>query len=78
MFEVPSPSSSIPEIDDLPIALRPGKHTCNQHPIAHFLSYNRVAPCLHSFAYTLSFIYIPSSYKQTLSSSRWKDTMDEE
>jgi hypothetical protein len=78
LSEVPIPSSSIPETDDLPIALRRGKRTCTQHPIAHFLSYNRASPCLHSFACTLSFISIPSSYKQALSSSRWKHAIDEE
>ncbi|GMY17567.1 Retrovirus-related Pol polyprotein from transposon RE2, partial [Fagus crenata] len=69
LSEVPAPPSSIPETDDLPIALRRSKRTCTQHPIAHFLSYNCVSPCLHSFACTLSSISIPSSYKQALSSS---------
>jgi hypothetical protein len=78
LSEVPAPSSSIPETDDLPIALRRGKRTCTQHPIAHFLSYNRVSPCLHSFTCILSSISIPSSYKQALSSSGWKRAMDEE
>ena len=78
LSKVPAPSSSILKTDDLPIALRRGKRTCTQHPIAHFLSYNRVSPCLHSFACTLSSISIPSSYKQALSSSRWKHAMDEE
>jgi hypothetical protein len=78
LSKVPAPSSSIPETNDLPLALQRGKRTCTQHPIAHFLSYNRVSPCLHSFACTLSFISIPSSYKQALSSSGWKHAMDEE
>uniref|UniRef100_A0A2N9ILA7 GAG-pre-integrase domain-containing protein n=1 Tax=Fagus sylvatica TaxID=28930 RepID=A0A2N9ILA7_FAGSY len=47
-LQVPTPSSSIPKTDDLPIALRRGRCTCTQHPIAHFMSYNRVSPCLHS------------------------------
>jgi hypothetical protein len=78
LSEVPALSSSLPKTDDLPIALRRGKHTCTQHPIAHFLSYNHVSPCLHSFACTMSSISIPSSYKQALSSSGWKHAMDEE
>ena len=61
--EVPAPSSSLPKTDDLPIALRRGKRTCTQHPIAHFLSYHRVSSCLHSFTCTMSSISIPSSYK---------------
>jgi hypothetical protein len=78
LSEVPAPSSSIPKTDDLLIALRRGKRTCTQQPIAHFLSYNHVSPCLHSFACILSSISIPSSYKQALSSSGWKHAMDKE
>ena len=43
-----------------------------------FFSYNHVSPCLHSFACTMPSISIPSSYKQTLSSSRYKHIMDKE
>jgi hypothetical protein len=78
LSEVPAPSSSIPETDDLPIALRRGKRTCTQHPVVHFLSYNRVSSYLHSFACILSSISIPSSYKQALSSFGWKHAMEEE
>uniref|UniRef100_A0A2N9EWV2 Integrase catalytic domain-containing protein n=1 Tax=Fagus sylvatica TaxID=28930 RepID=A0A2N9EWV2_FAGSY len=78
LSEVLAPLSSLPKTDDLPIALRKGKRTCTQHPIAHFLSYNHVSPCLHSFACTMSSISIPSSYKQDSSSSGWKHAMDEE
>jgi len=32
---LPARSSSPSSTDDLPIALRQGKHNCTQHPIAH-------------------------------------------
>lgn len=67
-----------PNLDDLPIALRRGKRTCTQHPIANFVSYTHLSPCLHFFACALSCISIPSSYKQALSLSGWKLAMDEE
>lgn len=69
------PPSSL-RTDDLPITLRRSTRTCTQHPIAHFLSYNRLSPCLQSFACSLSFISVPSSYKQALSSSSWKQAID--
>lgn len=65
-FEVPAPSSSPLNTDDLPIALWWGKHTCTQHPTACFVSYDRISSCLHLFACALSSISIPSSYKQAL------------
>ena len=41
-FEVPAPFVPILETDDLPIALRQGKCTCTQNPIANFVSYHCV------------------------------------
>ena len=38
-----------------------------QHSIAHILSYNNVAPCLRSFACTMSFIFIPLSMYEEMS-----------
>lgn len=84
----PAPSSSPSEVpasplapadpDNLPIALRRGKRSCTQHPIAKFVCYDHISPCFHSFACTLSSISIPSSYKQAMSISGWKHAMDEE
>lgn len=46
-------SSCTSASDDLPIALRKGSRTRTQHPIANFVSYDRLSPHLHSFACTL-------------------------
>lgn len=77
-FEVPAPSSSALNTDDLPIALGRGMRTCTQHLIVRCVSYDRISSCLHSFACALSSISIPSSYKKALASSGSKHVMDEE
>ena len=66
--ETPVPHADMPS-DDLPIALRKGKQTCTQHPIANFVSYDRLSPSLHSFACSLSSISIPRFHQQAMSIS---------
>lgn len=73
----PVPSADMPS-NDPPIAINKGKCTCTQHPIANFVPYDHLSLGLHSFAFSLSSIFIPRFFQQAISISGWKHVMDEE
>ena len=62
----------------LPIALRKGIHTCTQHPISHFVSYDRLSPSFHAFALLVASESIPRSHVEAAQLREWKVAMDHE
>ena len=66
-MEGPSPQPSIPSSDfDIPIALCEGKRFCTDHPISHFVSYDRLTPFFRQFALSLSSVSLPRSYEEAV------------
>ena len=65
-------------LDDLhlPISLQKGTHACNQHPIAHFFSYECLSPTYRTFALFVSFESLPQTYHEALQVLEWKVAMD--
>ena len=64
----PAPVPLLP--DDLPFAIRNGtRSTCNPHPVYKFLSYHRLFLPYFAFVFTLSFVSIPTSTSEALSSN---------
>ena len=60
----------------LPIALRKGTRACTQHPIAHFISYERLSPTYRTFALVVSSESLPHTYHEALRVPEWKVAMD--
>ena len=75
---VPTTTPHDPPLDDLhlPIALRKGTHACTQHPIAHFVSYERLSPTYRTFALVMSSESLPHTYHEALQVPEWKAAMD--
>ena len=67
-----SPTSALPLVDNLPIALRKGnRSTSNPHPIYNILSY-------HLFVSTISSVSLPKNTIEALSHPGWRQTMVDE
>ena len=64
----PTTTPHDPPLDDLhvSIALRKGSRACTQHPIAHFVSYERLSPIYHTFALAVSSESLPHTYHEAL------------
>ena len=76
----PTPTASTLDLvsnDDLPIALRKGKHQC-VHPIFSFCSYNRLSSHSCSFIVSLDSISLPKTVREALSHLGWSNAMVEE
>ena len=63
--------------DDLPIALRKGKHQCI-HQISSFCSYNHLSSHSCSFIASLDFISLPNNVPKALSHPDWRSAMIKE
>ena len=63
--------------DDLPIALRKGKHQY-VHPISSFCSYNHLLSHSCSFIASLDSISLPNTVHEALSHPSWRSAMMEE
>ena len=63
--------------DDLPIALRKGKHQCI-HPISSFCSYNHLSSRSCSFIASLDSISLPNTVREALSHPSWRSAMVKE
>ena len=74
----PTTTPHDPPLDDLhlPIALRKGTRACTQHPIAHFVSYERLSPTYRTFALVVSSESLPHTYHEALQVPEWKAAMD--
>jgi len=78
-MEGPHPQLSVPSSDfDVLIALRKGKRSCTDHPISHFVSYDRLTLSFRQFAMPLSSLSLLTSYEEAMLIPVWKQTMDEE
>ena len=60
----------------LPIALRKGTRACTQHPISHFVSYDRLSPSFCVFALLVASESIPRSHVEAAQVHEWKAAMD--
>ena len=63
--------------DDLPIALRKGKHQCH-HPISSFCSYNHLSSHSCSFIASFDSISLPNKVSKALAHPGWRSAMIEE
>ena len=76
----PPPAASSSETvsdDDLPIALRKGRHQC-VHPISSFCTYNQLSSQFCSFIASLDSISLPNTFQEGLSHPGWRSAMIEE
>ena len=71
-----STSDPVPH-DDLPIALRKGRHQ-NVHPISSFCTYNQLSSQSCSFIASLDSILLPNTFQEALSHPGWRSAMIEE
>ena len=62
----------------LPIALRKGTRACTQHPISHFVYYDRLSPSFRAFALLVASESIPRSHVEAAQVREWKAAMDHE
>ncbi|KAK9063841.1 hypothetical protein SSX86_017713 [Deinandra increscens subsp. villosa] len=62
---------------DLPIAMRKGKRACT-HPIASFVSYDKLTAASRSFVANLDSITIPKTLGEALAHNGWRKAMIEE
>ena len=74
----PTTTPHDPPLDDLhlPIALRKGTRACTHHPIAHFISYERLSPTYRTFALAESSESLPHTYHEALQVLEWKAAID--
>ena len=62
----------------LPITLCKGTRACTQHPISHFVSYDRLSPSFRAFALLVVSESIPLSHVEAAQVHEWKAVMDHE
>lgn len=60
---------------DLPIAIRKGTRTCTQHPMSHFMTFNKFSMVHKSFLTQLRTIAILKTLSETLSNENWRQVM---
>ena len=60
----------------LPIVLHKGTCACTQHPISHFVSYDRLSPSFRAFAFLVASELIPRSHVEAAQVCEWKAVMD--
>ena len=74
----PTTTHHDPPLDDLylPIALKKGTRACTQHPIAHFVSYERLSTTYRTFALAVSSESLPHTYHEALQVPEWNANMD--
>ena len=60
---------------DLPIATRKGARKCTQHPLSHFVSFEKLSTSHKNFLTHLNTVDIPQSFSQALGKEEWKHAM---
>lgn len=81
IFSIPSsiiPSNNEPSDLDLPIALRKGIRKCTIHPIAKYLSYQRLSNNHRAFTSKISHLFVPRNIQEALDDPNWKLAIMEE
>jgi hypothetical protein len=73
----PPPPPSTSDLD-LPIAIRKGKHTCTDHPISNFVSFDHLSPSFKAISLSVSSLVVPKSYRESFSHPGWCKAMEEE
>ena len=73
----PQPLCSPSDLDVL-IILCKHKWSCIDHPIFNFISYGHLNSSFRQFALSLTSVFIPRSYEETILVPDWKQAMDEE
>ena len=70
----------IPSISDLdvPIAIRKGVRNCIKHPIANYLSYQRLSKNHRAFTSRISHLFVPRNIQEALDDPNWKLAVMEE
>ena len=63
---------------DVPIAQRKGIRSCTQHPIADYVSYEKLSPNFRAFVTNLSSVEIPNSIHEAIKRPEWKAAVEEE
>ena len=63
---------------DVPIAFWKGVRSCTTHPIADFVSYERLSPQFRAFTANLSKVDIPRDIHEALQHPNWKAAVHEE
>ena len=63
---------------DLPIVVRKGVRSCTKHPIAHFLSYQKINSEYKIFVANLSNETISKNVEEALKDPKWKEAINEE
>lgn len=63
---------------DVPIALRKGVRTCNDHPIGSFVSYEKLSSHNQTSISALDCVRVPNSLQEALQSPGWRNTVFEE
>ncbi|XP_073126194.1 uncharacterized protein [Henckelia pumila] len=63
---------------DAPIAIRKGTRTCTQHPIAKYLSYEKLCPNHKAFTSNISHLFVPRNIQEALDDQNWKSAVLEE
>ncbi|KAK4270798.1 hypothetical protein QN277_019568 [Acacia crassicarpa] len=61
-----------------PIALRKGKRSCTQHPIAKYVSYKKLSPHMKTFVVNVEKESIPRNFEEAISDPKWKQAIEEE
>ena len=69
---------ALPNDLHLPMALRKGTRAFTQHPISHFISYDRLSPSFSAFALLVASESIPRSHVEAAQVHEWKAAMDHE
>ena len=75
LTEIPS---SLPEVDDLPIAKRKGVRECTKHPIQRYVAYGNLMPSFKAFTTCLDKEQIPDTIEEALKDSKWRRAVEEE
>lgn len=74
----PTHSSALFPDFDLPIAHRKGTRTCTKHPIARYVSYEKLSSKHRAFTKKFSQIPIPKTIREALDDPDWKLAVLEE
>ncbi|KAH9650552.1 protein kinase domain-containing protein [Citrus sinensis] len=63
---------------DVPIAIRKGVRNCTKHPIANYLSYQRLSKNHKAFTSRISHLFVPRNVQEALDDPNWKLAVMEE
>ena len=62
---------------DLPIAVGKGTRACTKHPIAKYLSYEKLSHTHRAYVFRISNLYVPRIVQEALNDSNWRSAIME-